>query len=308
MKISALGSYKKIRNQSVSSKIVDSCLLCENEKIIASHTIPQFVLKCISNHAYKSSYQFELSGFEPNYINIDKAGVFYMLCKECDNKAFETYENPKNYSNPTNLNQILKEIAFKNALKKQYDIWVALNMLSEFDKSQSSIRDAIEHYTALFYANADEIQSIYDMLEDDEKNFHLIYRKKLDYTTPIAAQGEFPYKYNKDSGLKVSQNKISWINIAILPFEKQTEIFMFTNDVSLSKEKKAYFSTLTDTEKLKQINEMVFYELDDYFFDANYNKANLPQIHHPQNPTLKSLLCKTRIDVPNYLSEEYKSL
>lgn len=96
----------------------DKCIICDKPQtsFCNSHLIPQMVLKTIAESG-KLLHPNALVGIEILDIEkgINNAGTFHFICRECDSKYFQDYENPdkiKNY--PTDI--MMAEIALKNML------------------------------------------------------------------------------------------------------------------------------------------------------------------------------------------------
>lgn len=96
--------YKKEINKVLSEarKVSKSekCMYCSKEttSFCNSHSIPAFCLRNIAINGellYSNKLvNFPLMDFEKA---INKAGTFQIICRECDSKIFQEYEEPKNY-------------------------------------------------------------------------------------------------------------------------------------------------------------------------------------------------------------------
>ena len=166
----------------------------------------------------------------------------------------------------------MREIALKNAFKKQYDILVALNLLIEEKNESEEIKKTIDYYTDLLIANDKEIQRIWDKFIYNGK-YKIVYKQVLNYKAPVVAQGHFPYMkgllMSNKNGIMLAEEDGIWMNLAILIIDEKSIIFLFTDETYHKYDKWAEdFSAKQQEEKLKIINNMIFEELDDYFLDS----------------------------------------
>ncbi len=99
---------------------IDKCLICGRtmDGFCNSHTVSQFSLRKISTNGVVLNINSLLeSPAMKNDAGLNQAGVFYVICHDCDNKVFQEYENPNNYKEGIFSSKMLAEIALKNYLK-----------------------------------------------------------------------------------------------------------------------------------------------------------------------------------------------
>ena len=116
--IEAKKEYSKLSNLSRAQAKRGECIWC-GKKITSfcnSHSIPKMVLENIDMDG-KLDY-FNTIVKMP-LLNEDKgireAGTFKLLCKECDKRIFQDYEDPEKICLMPNK-RMLEEIALKNIL------------------------------------------------------------------------------------------------------------------------------------------------------------------------------------------------
>lgn len=97
----------------------DKCLYCgkETSQLCNSHTIPQFMLRCLSSEKgeiYTSNVFMKMPILMNNISGIKNAGVFKLICRDCDSKLFSNYENPITYIDRSLItDKILAQIVLK---------------------------------------------------------------------------------------------------------------------------------------------------------------------------------------------------
>ena len=81
----------------------------------SSHSIPQFALKRIAEDGkVMLPLQDEILTIGKD-TGVNKAGTFHIICRDCDSRTFQLYEDPNAYnSKPTD--QMLAQIALKDVL------------------------------------------------------------------------------------------------------------------------------------------------------------------------------------------------
>jgi len=94
----------KLKRETYNEVANCSCLLCNKEKrIIDSHSLPQFVLKCIASNGKVFwgpglIYPMEIKyGIFDKDCGVNDAGIFHLLCRDCDKIYFSEYETTENY-------------------------------------------------------------------------------------------------------------------------------------------------------------------------------------------------------------------
>lgn len=94
----------------------DTCLLCgkKTSSFCNSHSIPRYILNNISKQGFVNDLNLILDMPNKNKnIGINKAGVFYNICSDCDQKWFREYEESGQLLNEILSDKLLAEIALK---------------------------------------------------------------------------------------------------------------------------------------------------------------------------------------------------
>ncbi len=94
------------------------CFVCKKQVngFCNSHFVPQFCLKRIPVNGI-----VQISGFPDDFTNLENisgansVGTFQLICRECNSKIFQRYENSLSY-NEKPPGQVLAQIAMKNYL------------------------------------------------------------------------------------------------------------------------------------------------------------------------------------------------
>ena len=87
---------KDSRNQAKQS----NCYYCGNDcdSFCNSHTLPAFCLRNIAQNGkvFYSNTILDLPLLKDDN-GVNEAGTFHLICRDCDSKVFQDYENPDNY-------------------------------------------------------------------------------------------------------------------------------------------------------------------------------------------------------------------
>lgn len=278
-------------------------------KIIASHTVPRYVLNNMSNcHFYKSSWDFELPEYEAHIFGIKEAGIFRMLCNKCDTKMFNIYEAcEENLKEELCIKDIVEETTIKSIFKKYYDLLMSMKFMEELYGNAIYNEDLARnwmYYYYLFTSIDKEIDRMWNSFHTNKIEMEIIYRKILPYSVEVAAQGAILYGrgLKKGNKIKISENStLPWLYLTVLPLKTETFIL-------LVKHKKDHdyddwidnFNNMDNVEKLDVISNMIFIELDDYFVPKDIDTDDLKQLCFKENDTFESVL-KREVVIKNHL-------
>jgi len=330
--------FNKIMSQSRKSSKKDKCFYCNEEKtsFCNSHSVPAF---CLKNIADKGSLYYSNTLIDVAILDYEKgvknAGTFQLICRECDSKIFQQYEDPKNYENePTP--RMLAQIAMKNYLRHigkrlnehaLFDIACEINpMMKQFTDYMHSIQelDLLEYRQGFEKAKRISIKNWKD-------EYYLFYYEKLDYVVPVAFQGSITLIldldgniindiYNGDDSYRTQD-----IHICIFPLKESSVIMMFI-DSNNKRYRNFYkkFNKLSHHDKLSLINYIIFLYSEDVFLSKNISKEILKNdrlievskqssVAILDNPFvdardgLKEIYDLSKMnEIPNLLSEQYK--
>ena len=270
--------YSQISVQSRKESKPDNCLYCgcETTQFCNSHTIPAFVLRRIAEQGKLfTSGKIIDSPIITDERGVNNSSTFQIICRECDSKIFQDYENPDNYDSPP-TDRMIAQIALKNHLRNIGK--------RQFERSLYAILR--EKYGTII---GDQQEVIELDLKDDMRGFryakkalkrswgdeyYLFFYKKLDYVVPIAFQG----KLNLLVGLndeqindvynKSEKYKIQPLHAAIFPLENSSVIMLF-----IEKDGNRYrpfykaFGKLSLNDQLAAINYMIFCLSEDVYLN-----------------------------------------
>lgn len=193
-------SYKKIISQiykdSQQKSKRNRCFCCNElcNSFCNSHTVPAFCLEYI---ATKGKLLYINTMIDNPLLKKDKgindAGTFHIICRECDSKIFQEYENEKNYDRIPST-KMLAQIAMKNYLKLISKI--------EFDNvfyEEICRRYAIPNpFISLRYKTTEiDFKGYFSAFNKAQKSslkpfdgdYHIYTYIELPYIIPIAFQG-----------------------------------------------------------------------------------------------------------------------
>lgn len=329
-------TYSKIRKSVKSKQNNHHCLLCNKEcGFCSSHTIPRLFLNNIAQNG-KVGYINTIGGLEvlKDLKGINEAGVFHLICCECDGKMFQEYEKEYSYTQkPSQL--MLSQIALKNCLrmvdKRTFEnpFWQELSDDFGFPDDISHLKQTVGSIDLNEYK--DELEFAHrSILKPKEDSYYLNTYIVLPYKVPLAFQGLVTlitdlndaiinniYNYDPKYILKS-------LHIAVFPLETKSIILLF-----VQKNNKRYrsffkeFNKLNLNDQLAIINFLIFAYSEDYFLSPQLSKSILDSLRPVMqlNTELLSLVdsknkameylkeqysFKHSIDIPNLLSEKYQ--
>jgi hypothetical protein len=245
-----------------------NCYLCGKDatSFCNSHSIPQFCLKNIAADGvmYSSNAAIE-APFGDEKLGINNAGVFHLICPECDNSEFADYENPSKYVDvPTP--KMLSQIAMKTYLKEIHKRHIQKAMYENLESELGfKIGDRLE------ITNID----LGDLVKDfnytrrellkgrDNTAWHMCYYKKLDYVVPFAFQSKVTLisglanetindVYDYSSGT----DKFNDLHICVFPLDGFSIVMLFVKEGS--KNLRKFYKTLNKLDPLDQLHVIAY--------------------------------------------------
>ena len=280
--ISSLEDKKKINkifSECRRAAKEDKCFFCGNNvsSFCNSHSLPSFCLKNISvngevyfaNKMVGSTRMDEQGG-------VKKAGTFQLICRNCDSKEFQDYENPDNYKD-TVQPKMLAQIAIKNCLR----------MIAKRKNENQLYKKNLQ--TSLLGKNFNVDQREYidldltDYIKSYEKakrlrnknwngEYYLFFYHKLNYVVPLAFQGLVSLIVDIDGNTvndiynKSPDYHIQDLHICVFPLKNETVIMMFVD--SMDKRYRPFYKSfikLPIDEKLSLVNYIIFLYSEDVF-------------------------------------------
>lgn len=313
-----------------------TCYVCgkETTSFCNSHSVPQFCLKTIAidGKVFMSGIQDSIPYLGTD-TGVKSAGAFQIICRECDNMIFQEYENPLSYDKePTG--QMLAQIAMKNYLQMIFkrNMERELCFLWENDFPYKIDATGLREIKAI---DLDEYVAGYNRARIASSGHHdnwyyLCYYVKLDYTVPLAFQGQialvcdFEGNVINDIYNSAKEYKTQDIHIAVFPFEDKSVVFAFID--SRNKRYRNFYKKLKKldlNEQLATINYVIFKYSENvflskkipdsvfknqYFIDVcrSTSIANVAMpFLDPLQIAMEDYSLSNRNNIPNLLSKEY---
>ncbi len=331
--IEAKKIISKIKKQSMEKAKLSECYYCKKEVkgMCNSHTVPAFALKNIAVDGKLYSMNSLINNpFLKDELGIKESGTFHIICRECDGRIFQHYENEDAYFKKPD-GKILSEIALKNSLKAIYKRKFEHQLIDHTPLKSISAQQFVgsldlNDYEKLFkYSQKATEKSFGD-------EFYLYEYIELNYTVPIAFQGPIALPVDLQ-GTQINnlydfdpKYEIKHIEIAILPLQNKSIILLFVEkDNHRYRQFFKQLSKCSLNDKLKIINYIVFAFTEDFFLSPKLEKNVLLEINKIAkltsfasfNPMQSSLFelkysvdkkfdFKNADEIPNILLEKYK--
>lgn len=283
--IKARKQYTKLMSKSRQQAKKSECLWCGAKitRFCNSHSVPQCVLKNID---IDGKLDYFNSMLNIPLINSDKgvseAGTFKLLCRECDSRIFQEYENLDALCNKPS-ESALEEIALKNILmmlnKRYIEIQLFNNMKSEFRmpypyevKQEANSLDERD-----FWWDFIRIKEMINFSGEKKSKFKLFYWKKLDYIIPIAFQGLVSLYGDLEGNMVVDVYNtskdliVTHMHICMFPLEKSSVVFAFYHEDDKEYDSFAnQFEKLDDEDKLTVISYIVYEYCEDMLWAKKF--------------------------------------
>lgn len=316
------------------------CLLCDKEGgFCDSHIIPQFCLKNIAWNGKLNSFNTLIDcDFLKKDSGIKDAGIFHLICRSCDGKVFQNYENAAVYESvPTEtvLNQIVLKTSLRDIYKHEAEI--------EMYKAMKQVMKEKSPFLSIFInkmldsqieARKWDTKECYEIFNTAKENLSspkswlkIISYDKLDFTVPIAFQGMIALvtgvngetindNYNYESSYKVE-----YLHIAVFPLKQSTVVILFLDDKCTRYEKfEKFLSESTQAKRLEIINRIILLYAEDYYLSKQLDDDIIKSLQEPAkilqdsittNPqkslenAVKDYDLRRDTCIPNLLSKEY---
>lgn len=340
-------SHKKIAYNKLISKIqgqarqeakLSYCYYCKKEvsSFCNSHSVPQFCLRRIAadGKVYYANTLINLP-FMRSEQGINEAGTFQLICRDCDSKIFQQYEDPAAYqAKPTG--QMLAQIAMKNYLQMIYKRLHEEALYRLMGTELDAPMNYIEHNHEIISLDLSEYNSSFrhaqiGSLGKHKDWYYLCYYKKLNYTVPIAFQGgmvmvcDFENNVINDIYNMSPDYLTKEIHIAVFSLEQESIVMLFI-DARDKRYRKFYkqLNGLPLEEQLSAINYIIFSYSENVYiskdidesvianeqFISTCQKSSIAIASHPFGNALDSAIAEfslsKRNEIPNLLSEKFR--
>ena len=294
-----------------------------------------FVLKriAINGKIYISGIQHVMPILGEDSGN-KEAGTFHLICRECDSRLFQEYEDPTAYSkNPTA--KMLAQVVMKNYLLmiskrfEEKELYIILRDQFENAYEHAENQLKIIDLDLAEYQGEFERAKIAGVGKHDDW-YYLCYYKHLDYVVPFTFQGPVVMVGDfEDNVINEIYNMspdyhTKEIHIAVFPLEK-TSVIMMLVDSREKRYRKFYrqLNKLPLEEQLAAINYIIFSYSENVFIsktvgDDVLNNPQFLDVCQKCNVAVSSLFIKDilptalhefslskRKEIPNLLNEFY---
>ena len=293
-KIETMKKINAVKKEARQKAKLSKCFCCGKEctSFCNSHSLPQFILRNIADNG-KVYYWNTISEvlFQHEYQGVNSAGVFHIICNDCDSKLFQEYETPSNYDKPITA-KMLAEIDMKNNLRYFSKRLLEKEIYKYLQNEHAEYNYITNEALKVLNLDINEIKNSYKLSLNHLKkpcdnNYYIGYFVELPYVVPLACQVQIAmlvdlegntinYTYDEHKG-----HKIEVVNLCVFPMQDKTIIFMFVE--RKNKKYQRFFKQLKALENskdvLKIINYMIFLYTEDFFISPNISKSVLAQLN-----------------------------
>lgn len=313
------------------------CILCgkEQSSFCNSHSVPQMCLRPIADKG-KVLHASLAMGFDIGVVDLDggvnKSGTFNYICRECDAKFFQDYENPDNIIQPP-TDKILAEIAVKNMLLQLNKRDIELELL-DIKQQELGIYENPDKLSELKTLDQKEYQEEVLFHQDIANNnkeggYQILFWEVLPYKVPIATQSAMVLPYDmegdilNDVGNMDKSVRMQYVHIAVLPLDKKSVVLAFYHKRDKIYRRLRHQINTTSREKVLQyINYLIFEHTENVYFSKTIeeelkNNKMIEKVSQEANglPTFGHLSVDNIFgmdyeavkpeDIPNFLDESW---
>ncbi|MTI47664.1 MAG: hypothetical protein FH761_07465 [Firmicutes bacterium] len=327
--------FSKSRRDAKSGK----CYYCGKEcsSYCNSHSIPAFCLRniAVEGEVYGNNKLVKLPLLDDDK-GVNQSGTFQIICRDCDSKIFNDYENPDNYKE-VHTSKMLAQIAMKNYLKsiskRTFEIELFNNMNeelylpSQFYEQKQSVNDLdLKEYVEGFNRAKRVVEKGWN------NEYYLFYYEKLNYVVPIAFQSnvslltDFEGNIINDIYHMSSDYKLKAVHVCVFPLKDSSIIMLFIDSKDNKRYRQFYkqFKKLEHEDKLAAVNYIIFSLSEDVYINKDVDKNILDDknlieasqktpdiissksIDNPKKIARENFDFSKMNELPNLLSKKYK--
>lgn len=255
-----------------------------------SHTLPAF---CLRNIAQKGKVFYSNSILDLPSLKDDKgvneSGTFHLICRDCDSKIFQEYENPDNYENIPTV-KMLAQIDMKNNLKNISKRLMEIEMYSLMGKQIGMSEQWVDAKNSVSKLDLEEYKDSFSRAKKrDVKPFsgdyYVGFYEKLPYVVPVAFQGTVALIFDLEGNVINNiynpdpKYKIKNVGICIFPLKESSIVMLFVDKENTRYSK--FFRQLKKLDlenQLSVINYIIFSYSEDYFLSPILDKKVLDKL------------------------------
>lgn len=268
------------------------CYYCDEpcDGFCNSHTLPA---SCLRNIAQKGKVFYSNSILDLPTLKDDKgineSGTFHLICRDCDSKIFQAYENPDNYDEiPTT--KMLAQIDMKNNLKNISKRLIELEMYRLMSQRIGMSAKWVDANSTVSKLDLAEFKNSFSRAKKRDikpfsGDYYIGFYEKLPYVTPIAFQGTIALIFDLEGNVinniynSDAKYKIKNVGVCIFPLEKSSIVMLFVDKDNTRYSK--FFRQLRKLDlenQLSIINYIIFSYSEDYFLSPNLDKETLNKL------------------------------
>ena len=280
-----------IKDSRAISKLTE-CYYCGKscDGFCNSHTLPAF---CLRNIAEKGKVFYSNSILDlPSLKNdkgVNESGTFHLICRECDSKIFQAYENPDNYDEIPTI-KMLAQIDMKNNLKNISKRLMELEMYQLMGERIGMDEEWIDAKSAVSKLDLAEFKDSFSRAKKRDikpfsGDYYIGFYEKLPYVVPMSFQGTIALIFDLEGNVINNtynldpKYKIKNVSVCIFPLEKSSIIMLFVDKGNARYSK--FFRQLKKLDlenQLSIINYIIFSYSEDYFLSPNIDKEILNKL------------------------------
>ena len=291
--IKATKAFNKMIKDSRSQAKQSTCYYCKKDcdSFCNSHTLPAFCLRNIAQNGkvFYSNTILALPLLKDNK-GVNEAGTFHLICRDCDSKIFQDYENPDNYEDIPSI-KMLAQIDMKNNLKniskrlmeiEMYDIMrKRIGVRKELSQAKKDVSDLDLNEFKAAYVRAKKRS-----LKPFSGDYHIGYYTKLPYVVPVAFQGTIALIFDLEGNVVNNvynpdpKYKVMNMSLCIFPLKNTSIVMIF-----VAKDNNRYRQFFKQLKKLNSlddqlnvINYILFSYSEDYFLSATLPQNVLKEL------------------------------
>lgn len=322
--IDRIKEYNKVYKEGRHYSKPDKCMICGKicSSFCNSHTLPQMVLRNICN-GEKLNTAFWLLGDDKNPDPIkqskgkNNAGVFHLICNDCDSKVFNEYEQ-ENVFGKEFSDRTLNLITLKSSLYMYYKYMIQEYADSIICKDVENVEILInnnQRYAQEFAEDIEQCKKLLNTKEDKSKQYRILFWKKLNYKIPLATQTCYGLRYNFKG--EIVKNE-PMVYIMLCPFEKYSIVCLYCKNEENVIKDISFPQNVSWQKKLSLINNLIIANTEDYYVSKELEEkldkevkdklkkmSNNIEYFTPYSINQQINYMKKSFEYPNLLLEKY---